>query len=312
MIWKKFKALGSDIILSADPDRGQKSSLDEAEQIIIDFEKRFSRFVDGNELSRLNDLSGQDYAGSDMMIDLLKKSGHLYHETNGIFDPTIIGSLEAIGYARSFDEVNKDNALKNDKFDLEIIQRINSLRPRMEELKIFGNILTRPKNFRLDLGGIGKGYIVDFLTDKIFCDIENFWISAGGDLLVRGMADNESGWQIGVQDPENPEHDKFIIKTKGEKLAVATSGVIKRKGLLNDFAWHHIIDPRNGLPVKNDILSVTVISTDTARADVFAKTVLILGPEDGLKFIEAKTDSACIIFLKNKEPIFSRNAIKYS
>jgi thiamine biosynthesis lipoprotein len=65
------------------------------------------------------------------------------------------------------------------------------------------------------------------------------------------------------------------------------------------------------LPVNNNILSVTVISDDIIKADVYAKTILILGVEEGLKFIESEKDSTCLIFTKDEGTIFSEGADYY-
>lgn len=40
---------------------------------------------------------------------------------------------------------------------------------------------------------------------------------------------------------------------------------------------HHLIDPHTGMPAKTDWLSVTVIATSAAIAEVFAKAMLIAG-----------------------------------
>lgn len=302
--------MGSEIVISADLAIGQEGLIDQAEKIVGDFERRFSRFIAGNELAQLNDKSGGNYTASVMMVDILNKAKQLYNETDRIFDPCIIGSMESIGYAKSFDESNHHNQTHNEIDHAKIIEN-NLIRPKLDELNISGDKIDRPKDFRLDLGGIGKGYIVDYLSEHIFRDTKNFFISAGGDLIVNGRAENIAGWEIGVEDPVSPEKDIFSLKTKGEKLAVATSGIMKRRGYDNVYNWHHIIDPRTGLPVENEILSVTVVAESVIRADVFAKTVLILGPGAGMNFIEEKKDSACIIFLRDKEPVFSRRAKEY-
>lgn len=309
MIWREFKAMGTDIIITASLKTEQQNILAEAEKAVIDFETRFSRFIVGNELSELNNSLHEKQAVSEIMVELLKEVKHYYLETKNIFDPTVIGSLEAIGYDKNFDLISsKSDQPDPEKPDLARIKKIFLSRPKITDLKIKGRMINRPLGLRLDFGGIGKGYIIDFLSHKFFGSVKNYWISAGGDLIVSGHQDNNFGWDIGVQDPLQPEQDIFCINTKGEKLGVATSGIIKRTGKTGDFNWHHIIDPRSGLPVLNDILSVTVISSSATRADVFAKTVLILGEKDGLNFIEDKNDSACLIFTKHKKPIFSKRA----
>jgi thiamine biosynthesis lipoprotein ApbE len=65
------------------------------------------------------------------------------------------------------------------------------------------------------------------------------------------------------------------------------------------------------LPVENNIQAVTAISGSAAKADVLAKTVLILGEAEGLRFVDSQADSACIIFFKDKGLKFSERAFNY-
>lgn len=312
MIWREFKAMGSDIIITASLEAEKQAILIEAEREILNFEKRFSRFISDNELAEFNNSPNIKLTVSSMMAELLRATKHYYLKTKGIFDPTIINNLEAVGYNKSFDKINPEDKNKAaSKLDLEKLRVAFLKRPKMSTLQINGQIVERPRGLRIDLGGIGKGYIVDLLSQEKFSTVENYWISAGGDIFVSGSFDKKTGWDIGVQNPYQPAANIFFLNTKGEKLGIATSGIIKRAGQNQGFTWHHIIDPRNGLPVINDILSVTVISSSATRADIFAKTVLILGTKNGLDFIEKETDSACIIFNKDKQTIFSSRARAY-
>lgn len=304
MIWREFKALGTEVTITVALEAEQKNVLIAAEQEVLDFEKRFSRFVADSELSVLNNSQDTKQKISEIMSELLMSAKYYYSKTKGIFDPTILSSLEAIGYNQSFDKINS----KSDKINLKELAEKFATRSKMDELKIVGRAVNRPPNFKIDLGGIGKGYIVDLLGQKFFSDIPNYWISAGGDILASGCQENGAGWEIGVQNPTKPDQNIFYIDTSGKKLGIATSGIIKRSGRTGNFKWHHLIDPRTGFPVINDILSVTVISSSAMKADILAKTVLIMGEADGLDFIEQENDSACIIFIKNKEPIFSNRA----
>lgn len=313
MSWKKFNALGTEVVISAFLGAGWENLLEEAERAIFDFEKRFSRFREDSELSRFNRAPAGEFAVSREMIDILKEAKELYRETGGVFDPTIIGSLERVGYRRSFGEI-KDGAGEQDSgepIDPEEIKREFLARPKLDELEILDGKVRKPEGFKLDLGGIGKGYVADLVGSEIFANVPDFWVSVGGDLIIKGDNEGEIGWKVGVQDPGAPEKEIFSLKTKGQELGVATSGIFKRRGEAGGLKWHHLIDPRTGLPVENEILAVTGISSSATRADVFAKTVLVLGRVDGLKFIDEREDSACIIFLKNGEAVLSQRASDY-
>lgn len=297
MIWKKFSALGSEVIVMAVLSEERVGLLEAAEKSVAEFERNFSRFLAGSELDRLNNDLGKIFPASAMLIDLVKESKIAYALTGGIFDPTVIGSLEAVGYDRRFDDLREEDGNRGPAPE-EITEKFLSRR-RFDQLEIRGGAIVRPPGLRLDFGGLGKGYIADWLSENPFFSVSDFWISAGGDLAVRGGEAAGEGWKIGVQDPADPAKEKLRIRTRGQKCGIATSGVFKRKGKKGDFAWHHLIDPRTGLPVENDVLAVTAIASNAKRADIFAKTALILGEKEGLAFIERQADAAALVFLKD-------------
>lgn len=303
--------MGTEVILTASLDSSQQEILTEAEKVILDFEKRFSRFVAGNELSEFNNRRGGRHEVSPTLAELLTAAQRYYLDTKGIFDPTIISNLEAVGYDRSFELTGQAVGTSLVKINFEKLKSVFTGRSTLRDLKIDGRFITCPAGLRVDLGGIGKGYIIDYLSQNIFLPVADYWISAGGDIIAAGHQAAGQGWDIGVQNPLQPETSIFSLNTRGQKLGIATSGIIKRQGRRGDFVWHHLIDPHNGLPVINDILSVTAISSSATRADIFAKTVLILGLRKGLTFIEKQADSAAIIFTKNKKPIFSQRVSLY-
>ncbi len=312
MMWREFKALGTEIELVASLTSEQKNILEYAEAEILNFERRFSRFLEGNELAKFNDSKKSVLEVSADMAELLKEIKYYYQKTGGIFDPTVIGNLEAVGYKRSFDQLDFGaNSQASDRPDTIKLQDIFRKRKRIDNLKTAGRVVNKPAGLRIDLGGIGKGYIIDRLSRGYFQGVKDYWLSAGGDLIVSGNKEGKTGWDIAVQDPFSPDKDLFFINTAGKRLGIATSGIIRRSGQNGSFKWHHIIDPRSGLPLINDILSVTVISSNAVRADVFAKTILILGQDEGLRFIDKESDSACIIFTKDKKNLFSRRATNF-
>ncbi len=306
-MWLEFKAMGTDVVIVAIIEEQQSDILIHAKQRIIEFEQRFSRFLADSELVKFNNSPENNLELSREMIKLLAEAKYYYKQTNGIFDPGIIDSLETVGYDKSFENITEDGA----GFDVKSLAEKLKTRPKISELKIEKGHVQRPKGLRLDFGGIGKGYIVDAVSRDLFAGVNSYWISAGGDIIISGYQDDGHSWKIGVQNPLQPNESIFNINNDGEKIGIATSGIIKRHGKNGEFLWNHIIDPRTGLPIDNNILSVTAISSSAVKADILAKTVLILGEEAGLDFIEKEADSACVIFNLDNKPIFSRRAYNY-
>jgi thiamine biosynthesis lipoprotein len=312
LVWKQFNALGTDVVVSAYLDPQDRYLLDRVQAGFFEFEQRFSRFITTSEISALNSFAGGRLQVSERLAELLARCKFYYEDTGGLFNPEVIDILEGVGYDRNFSDINAnqllydDARLKRQKAKEEYLRR-----PRLSDLKIEGNTLDVPKGLKIDLGGIGKGYVVDLISREVLAGVENYWLSAGGDLLAKGNDGDKQGWQISVQNPSAAGKSSFSFNTLGQRLGIATSGVIKRRGIVGGLEWHHIIDPARGEPAKNDILSVSLIAPTTEQADVYAKTVLLLGKEAGMRFIEDRPDLEGAIYLDNQSAIFSSGLIKY-
>lgn len=129
---------------------------------------------------------------------------------------------------------------------------------------------------RPDPTGVVKGWSVDRAGAILAAaGIERFFISAGGDVLVRGGQETGLPWRIGVAHPF--VSDAVALVLQGRDLAVATSGTVER-GL-------HISDARTSA-IADELLSVTVVGPELTRADAYATAAFALGLE-GLGWVDA-------------------------
>jgi len=80
--------------------------------------------------------------------------------------------------------------------------------------------------------------------------------------------------------------DELVEKLSLSDVAVCTSGDYERRGPL-DTAAHHIIAPRTGRS-SVAVASVTVVARTAMLADAVATAAFVLGPQRGLRFIEAQ------------------------
>lgn len=309
--FEKIRALGTDveIYLQAKIAKDFKTDIAEIKNLIINFEKSFSRFLDTSEVSRLNKTDGK-FSASAEMIKIMLKAKKFHLETAGIFDPTILQTLKNVGYGKSFSLLDSDKSQWNNH------KLSNGLNDEIGFQKIIidkreGTIL-KPIGTQIDLGGIGKGYIVDMIVELIDKKgYDNYWISAGGDMHVSGQTEIGQLWQIGIQNPRALDKDIAKIQVPISGLAIATSGVAKRQWTINGQIKHHLIDPRTGDSAKNDLLAVTIITDTVTRADVYAKTVFILGPKKGIDFINEHQTVEGLLIDKNNKIILSKNISNY-
>ena len=150
-------------------------------------------------------------------------------------------------------------------------------------------ILEKDKsNLRLAVGGIAKGYAVDRAINVLKEQgIENALINAGGDLYCLGTK-NGNPWKVGIQDPRNTNDLAEVLKISAE-MAVATSGDYQRFYMHDEIRYHHILNPETGMPGRKS-QSATIIAGNAEQADAYATALFLLGPIDGIRWVNNLTD----------------------
>jgi len=131
-----------------------------------------------------------------------------------------------------------------------------------------------------DLGGIAKGFAVDLAAEALSAGTQGWRMPEGCAVLVDlgGNLKVVSGeWRTGIRDPSGGDGVVEII-TLTNGMACATSGEYMR--------GKHIRDGRTGLPLSNDVASVTVVHPSSAMlADGLSTTLFVLGREKGDEFL---------------------------
>lgn len=286
---KEWKALGTDVYVQIVDDglldsEGEKIFSD-IKNIYAEQEKIFSRFDVKSELSKINSNLGKFIDASPDMLELAKKSLENFEESEGIFDPRILETLEKIGYGRSF---SKDSLSSEENVGMIDERGKTGL---MQDLIVENG---RIKFLRkMDFSGIAKGYITDrvaeFLREKGF---ENFLVDSGGDMFAQGKDRSGDDWGIALEGSEN--EDETVLEISGQ--AVATSGSVRRNWERGGKKFHHIINPHRMDDFSFELQSVTVVAETVERADVWAKVLFLLGLESGLEKAREKEMKA--VFLK--------------
>ncbi len=240
-------------------------------------EAALSRFRPASELCALNASRGQPFAASPLLIGALAAALDWAVRTDGLFDPTIIDALEALGYDRTFDDLATTGGARRASF----------ARPAGSWRDIALDAATRtvrmPPGVRVDLGGIGKGYTVDAAMRALGRDA-NALVNASGDLFAAGPGPEGDGWHVGVADPHAPGRDLAVVAVRGR--GVATSAVTKRAWEREGRRVHHIVDPLTGDAAASDAIAVTVVAADATSADVLGTVVCIAGVAEGLRLVE--------------------------
>ncbi len=244
-----------------------------------------SRHQAGSQLSRLNRQGYLDNPDA-QLVHVLDESQRLSVLTDGAFDVTVKPLLDLY-----MDNQSRDGSLPSpDALDSTLArvgyQYLNISPHRLS--------LARP-GMAVTLDGIAKGYIVDegaaVLRQHGF---DNILVEAGGDLASSGEKLTGQSWQIGIQRPRaSSPLNTFSISNQ----AAATSGDYMQT-FSDDFAAHHIIDPRSGRS-SGELASATVVAASAMLADALATALMVMDVERGLSLVESL--AGCEVHLITKD-----------
>lgn len=262
--------------------------LDEAlialREAAIRFELTLSRTRPASEVSRLNDAGGAWVELSPDTLDLVDKSRAYCEASGGIFDVTM-GSVTPLWNFHTGvvpEPAALAEALKNvDWHTIEVDRAAGRAR------------LADPKA-RIDLGGIAKGFIADALAQVLRdhgCDCA--FVNLGGNVLTVGSRPDGTPWRIGVRDPKDPATLRAVVPVVGK--SVVTSGLYERNFEKDGVFYHHILSPKDGMPVKTDVGGSTIVSDLSLDGDGYSTTLFALGVEGALAFVESRPGLEAII-----------------
>jgi thiamine biosynthesis lipoprotein len=286
MHYDEFRAMNSDILLAASGSDITliKNGFLSARELINLSEQRFTRFSESSELAQLNRSAGVWFQASAEMFQLIEQAYQLAIETDGLFNPAILPALKQAGYDRSMDEI------RNSPPRMEPILVVEKHDFRQIQLDLAAKSILLPQGMQVDLGGIAKGWIAERAAHQLAKVSSACAVNAGGDMFLINLPQGEIGWEIGLENPLKPDQDLAVLHVMPG--AVATSSIAKRIWKHNGQLQHHLIDPRSGQPAVTEWLSTTVWAEQATQAEVYAKALLIAGPQAAGELFKGQSSKA--------------------
>lgn len=240
-----------------------------------------------SEIFSLNK-SGSKRVSADT-LDLTGQAKALCVELSGFLDVTILPVVECWGF---IDQRYKVPSKKEIRSALKSVDFNN--------IELSGSRITLKNGSRLDLGAVAKGYAADkgvgLLKDS---GVKSAILNYGGTVAAVGSKPDGTLWKIGIADPDNPSGYVGFVSCK-DKI-VATSGGYERYFEKNSRRYIHILDPKTGFPVDNEISSVSVVSDSGVRSDALSTALFVMGREKALEYQLKKSDFGLIVLTKDKK-----------
>jgi FAD:protein FMN transferase len=299
-----LRAMNTDILLAAEGQADQlQAGFEQARQFIQTGERRFTRFSEDSELSALNRSAGQRFTASPDLFAVIALTRRFFHLTRGLFDPSILPDLKRVGYNRSMDLLRELGPAP--LFETLIANERASFSEM--DLDESDHTIRLPAGMALDLGGIAKGWIAEQAANILSGFATACAVDAGGDMFLVGLPEGQEQWQVAMEDPLQAEN--ILTTLKVNPGAIATSTITKRVWQQAGEKRHHIIDPRTGEPAVSDWISVTVIAPHAYEAEVFAKALLIAGPQEAEEILRHSGNPSTYLAVDQEKKIWGTQGI---
>ncbi|MCA9365270.1 FAD:protein FMN transferase [Candidatus Kaiserbacteria bacterium] len=267
-----FEAIGTRWSISTDKEVLTNEVKTSISDWLKDFEKRFSRFIETSEVNAFRHSVAGTYEISNEFLTLLERAEYLKKVTGGAFDPAVAQILEQAGYDAEYSLTPKEGGADSNLAEWHLDN---------DRLVINGGI-------SFDLGGIGKGYAIDMVSEIIKRNgVCHYIIDAGGDIFATTKSDGRP-WRIAIEYPGHPEKAAGIVELNNQ--AVAVSDIFKRKWR----NWHHIVDAKSKLPTDT-IIGASAVANTAFDADSMT-SVLFLADVNVYKKVAEDLVSSYLLF----------------
>lgn len=275
-------------------DSSKKYTLDHCMELAAHYENLFSPTLKSSDIWKINHSDGTPVTIDKETAYLIEKATSYAALTDGLLNPAI-APLSSLW--------NFSSATEN----THTVPSKEEIRTRLAHTD-YTKILVNDQTIRLldsqmsiDLGCIAKGYIADKLKEYLLEEqVESALINLGGNVLAVGNKPDNSSFTIGIQKPFAESGTAATTVSINDTSAV-TSGIYERYFEQDGILYHHILDPKTGYPIENNLASVTILSQASVAGDALSTSCLLLGLDDGMALIESLPDTEALFITKDGE-----------
>lgn len=215
-----------------------------------------------------------------MLKEVVKKSLRIHKKTNGAFDITVQPLVQAWGFG-----AKRINSLPDSAQIKSLLGCVGS-----EHIRLKRNRLIKSKPcLGIDVNGIAQGYSVDlvasFLESK---GIADYLVELGGEIRIKGKKrPSGESMAVGIESPGDDSSNPLPVtrRIKLDHGAVTTSGNYRKFYQNGLKKITHLIDPKTGYPIQNEMISVTVVAKDAITADGYDNALMNMGLKEALTFV---------------------------
>lgn len=266
-------------------DAGKENCLDECLNLAKKYEEMLSPTLEGSDIYKINHSGGKPVTVSPETATLLTAALSYCDISAGRIDLT----METVSRLWDFHEDDAlANGLTGNRLPDEAALADALRHVDYHHILIENNTVTLlDSESTISLGFIAKGYIADKMKEYLLSqNVKSAIINLGGNLIAIGQKPDGTPFRFGIQTPFD-KHGTPITVLSVSGQSVVSSGVYERYFYQDDVLYHHILDTKDGYPVQNNLLSVTILSDSSTMGDALSTTCFVLGLEEGMALVES-------------------------
>ncbi len=272
--------------------------------------QQMSLYLKSSEISKFNRADkDKDIHISNDFFKVITQAQRLYNLTDGAWD----GTVRPLYNLWNFDKIKKIASIIPDQKSI----NTSLAKTGFQNIIIKERSLTKKiSSLNLDLGSIAKGYGVDAVVALLKgSGFKNFFVEIGGEVYAAGQKTLQKKWKVGISMPKQSYNDKPYKVINLSDKALATSGTYRNFFKLKGKTYSHIINPKTGWPIDNNIVSVSVIAENCMLADGLATGLMVMGRQKGIELADTLDIVECMFVIKKNneklESFFSKNFESY-
>ncbi len=259
---------------------------------------RLTTYREDSELMHLNQAALNIWIDvSTPLFEVLSLSQDVSRLSAGAFDITVAPLVNLWGFGPTGSRLE---SLPDSRRISALMQKIGFQYLQLDPSQ---QAVLKKRDISLDLSGIAKGYAVDQIAKWLDTHgIENYLVEIGGEIRSRGLNSSRQAWRIAIERP-----DSTLIQESAQRVillsdqALATSGDYRNFFELDGERYSHTINPQTGHPIEHQLASVTVISSNAARADALATAFSVMGEAAGMRLAEEHKIAAYFLLRKGED-----------
>lgn len=259
--------------------KNREAGIRAARGVITSMETMLDPELSTSNVYAINHANGGSTVISGQIAEMLSTAKLIYDRSGGALDLTLYPLIKRWGfvdgkyYVPSAEEIWAD--LQKLAFDKMIL---NSF-PSSGSYSV-----SFPAGTELSFAAIAKGCAAENAVNSMRqAGVTSGIVSMSGGVQTLGLRPDGSLWTVAIQDPELPSNWLGVVHV-GETAVVTSAGYTDSFSDLYGNSYHHILSPATGSPVRNNLLSVTVLCEDGAMADALSTAMYVLGETRAINY----------------------------